>query len=219
MGDSGTGKSGQVYNYYTCNGRRAHKCQKARAPKKWIEQLIINELVDLVHCDDFVREVADKCIEFQKREKDQSALRALEVRHQENKKSIQNILATIEAGIITPSTKSRLIELEDERSQIEKGIAQQLIAEPILDREQVIYFLERLRNGNITNEEYCNFLVDTCLNSAYLYDDDKLILVLNYTREHCKVTLELIKKAIKDDEGGSCFAPPSVLFLNQNWAR
>lgn len=211
-GDGGTGRSGRVYNYYTCNGRRVHKCQKERAQKEWIEQLVVDELVDLIHSDDFVNEVADRCMEFQQREKDQSALRALEARQKENEKAIQNMLAAIEAGIITPSTKSRLMELEAERVQIEKGIAQQLIAEPTLERDQVVYFLERFRDGDVSDEGYRAFLVDTFLNSVYLYDDDKLVLVLNYTGERCKVTLDLVESAVEGDGlGGSCFAPSSAL--------
>ena len=196
-----------MYYYYTCNGRRAHKCKKERAPKAWIEQLVIDELVALIHSDDFVNEVADKCMEYQQRTKDDSALRGLEARQKENERAIQNMLAAIEAGIITPSTKSRLMELEAERAQIEKGIAQQLISEPELERDQVVYFLERFRSGDVNDEGYRAFLVDTFLNAVYLYDDDKLVLVLNYTGERCKVTLELVEAAVEGDPGGSCFAP------------
>ena len=52
------------------------------------------------------------------------------------------------------------------------------------------------------------FLVDTFLNAAYLSDDDKLVLVLNYTGELSRVTLELVESAVEGDPGGgSCFAP------------
>lgn len=195
-GDGGTGKSGRVYNYYTCNGRRAHKCKKERVQKEWIEQLIIDELFALIHSDDFINEVADRCMEFQQREKDQSVLNSLEARQKDIEKAIKNMLAAIESGIITQSTKTRLMELEAERAQIEKGIAQELLCEPALEREQVIYFLERFRSGDINDEGYRAFLVDTFLNAAYLYDNDKLVLVLNYTGERSKVTLQLVEKAV-----------------------
>ena len=207
-GDGGTGKSGRVYSYYICNGRRAHKCEKERAQKEWIEDLVIDELVALIHSDGFIEEVADRCMEFQKREKDRSALHALEARLKENEKAIQNMMAAIEAGIITPSTKTRLMELEAEHAQIEKGIAKELIAEPDLERDQVIYFLERFRVGDVNDEMYRAFLVDTFLNAAYLYDDGRLILVLNYSGENSKVTLNLVEKAAN---GAGCessaFAP------------
>lgn len=217
-GDGGTGKSGKVYYYYTCNGRRQHKCKKERVVKDWIEQVVIEQLVTLVHSDDFINEVADRCMEYQEKEKDDSALRALETRQRENEKAINNMLAAIEAGIITPSTKTRLTELEAERAQIEKGIAQQLISEPSLDRDQVVYFLERFRNGDITDESYRVFLVDTFLNSVYLYDNNKLILLLNYTGENSKVTLELVESAIDAKLKSSGFAPMTALLIPRSYA-
>ena len=210
-GDGGTGKSGKVYYYYTCNGRRQHKCKKDRVSKDWIEQVVIEQLVTLVHSDAFINEVADRCMKYQEKEKDDSALRALEMRQRENEKAINNMLAAIEAGIITPSTKTRLTELEVERARIEKGIARQLISDPSLDRDQVIYFLERFRDGDITDESYRVFLVDTFLNSVYLYDNNKLILLLNYTGENSKVTLELVESAIDAKLKSSGFAPMTAL--------
>ena len=204
-GDGGTSRSGRVYSYYICNGRRAHKCKKERAAKDWIEQLVVDELVKLIHTDGFIEEVADRCMEYQKREKDRSALNALEARQKENEKAIQNMMAAIEAGIITPSTKTRLMELEAERAQIEKGIAKELMAEPDLERDQVIYFLERFRDGDVNDEMYRAFLVDTFLNAAYLYDDDRLVLVLNYTGENSKVTLDIVDKAT-NGAGCTCSA-------------
>ena len=210
-GDGGTGRSGQVYSYYICNGRRARKCKKERARKDWIENLVIDKLVELIHSDGFIEEVADRCMEYQKREKDRSALHALEARQKENEKAIQNMMAAIEAGIITPSTKSRLMELEAEHAQIEKGIAKELLSEPDLERDQVIYFLERFRDGDVNDEMYRVFLVDTFLNAAYLYDDDRLVLVLNYTGENSKVTLDLVEKAT-NGAGSTCsaFAPSTA---------
>lgn len=193
-GDGGTSKTGRVYHYYTCNNRKRKKCDKERAPKEWIEQLVISELVKLIHSDDFINEVVDCCMEYQQREKDQSALHALETRQKENEKAIQNMIAAIEAGIITPSTKSRLVELEAEKVRIETGIAQQLIAEPDLERDQIVYFLERFRGGDVDDEAYRQLLIGVFLNAVYLYDD-KITLVLNYSGDNCKVTLELVENA------------------------
>jgi hypothetical protein len=55
---------------------------------------------------------------------------------------------------------------------------------------------------------YRAFLVDTFLNAAYLYDDDRLVLVLNYSGENSKVTLNIVEKAT-NGAGSTCsaFAP------------
>ena len=86
-----------------------------------------------------------------------------------------------------------------------------MISDPSLDRDQVIYFLERFRDGDITDESYRVFLVDTFLNSVYLYDNNKLILLLNYTGENSKVTLELVESAIDAKLKSSGFAPMTAL--------
>lgn len=211
-GDGGTSRVGKVYYYYTCNNRKYKRtCKKERAAKDKIEQLVVDALVQLVHSDDFINEVADKVMEYQERERDRSALDALEARQKENEKAIANMLAAIEAGIVTPSTKTRLMELEAERANIDKGIARELISDPTLERDQIVFFLERFRKGDPNDEAYRLMLVDTFLNSVFLYDDGKMVIVLNYCGEHSKVTLSTVEKAV---DGGaaecSSIAPPSA---------
>lgn len=210
-GDGGTSRTGKVYYYYTCNGRRDHKCEKEREPKDQIEQLVINKLISLIQSDEFIYEVADKCVEYQQREKDDSVVKSLESNLKEKETAIKNLLTAIESGIITQSTKSRLVELESEKAQIEKGIAQQLITDPKLGRNQIVYSLMKLRNGNINDEMYRAFLVDTFLNAVYLFDD-KLIFDLNYTGKKRRVSFGRIKDIANgnSETGGSCFAPPAA---------
>lgn len=211
IGDGGTSHTGKAYAYYSCAKRkRARSCTKETVSKEWIEDLVVNELVKIVHNDKLIGEIADRVMEYQNREKDNSGIRALEVRKRENEKAISNMLAAIEAGIITPSTKTRLMELESDHADIEKGIARELLAEPEFERDQIIYFLERFRSGDIKDEAYRIMLVDTFLNAVYLYDDDHLVLVMNYSGENCKVNLKIVEKALS---GGGCkgsaFAPSS----------
>lgn len=210
VGDGGTSHTGKAYAYYSCTTRKkARSCRKETVAKEWIEDLVVGELVRILHNDELIEEIADRVMEYQNREKDDSGLHALEIRKKENEKALSNMLAAIEAGIITPSTKTRLMELEADRADIEKGIARELLAEPEFERDQIIYFLERFRSGDIHDEEYRIALVDTFLNSVYLYDDDHLVLVMNYSGEHCKVNLQLVEGAISGAEG-SAFAPSSA---------
>lgn len=211
-GEAMTGESarsrGVTYYYYICNGRRQKKCKKERAPKRWIEDVIVRELAALIQSDEFCEAVADRCVEFQQRTRDTSDLQALEQRQRENEKAIKNVLAAIDAGIITDAVKSHLVELEAERADLERGIAQLLIAEPDVDREQVLYFLDRFRQGSADDLDWRQRLVDMFLNAAYLYDDDRILLVLNYTDGGERVTLELAEAAIDGDGVTvSCFAP------------
>ena len=195
-GDGGTSRSGQVYSYYTCNGRKRRKCDKDRVGKDWIEQLVISELMRILSADGFIEALADKVVDFQARNKDDSALRALEARQKEVDRAVNNLMAAIEQGIITPTTKSRMVELEAEQEKLTKAIAKEVIKEPEIERDQVIWFLERFRDGDINDEVFRSFLVDTFINSIYLYDDDKMVLILNYSGDNSKITLQSVEKNV-----------------------
>jgi len=210
-GDAGTSKSGAVHYYYICNGRRRHTCKKERVRKNEIEEAVVSELVQLIHSDDFIEKVADLAMEYQEREKDTSALKALEARQKDIEKKIENVLRAIEDGIVTASTKTRLMELEAERADIEKGIAKELIATPELDRDQIVFFLERFRDGDAKDERYREFLVDTFLQAVFVYDD-RLVITLNYSGQNNKVTKSLADKAASGEGSGcSCLAPSGAL--------
>ena len=210
-GDGGTGKSGKVYNYYTCNGHRRKKCDKKRVAKEWIENLVVGELKHILSVDGFIDRVADLVMEYQTKTKDDSALRALEARQKEVERSITNLMTAIEQGIITPTTKSRLVELEADHERINKAIAKEVIKKPELERDQIVWFLERFRDGDTNDEAFRAFLVDTFLNSVYLYDDEKMVLILNYSGKNNKVTLKAVENSvIKQSAPCSVFAPPSL---------
>jgi site-specific DNA recombinase len=53
----------------------------------------------------------------------------------ETEKGINNMLNAIQAGIFTPSTKQRLDELEETKSQLEVSILQEKMHNPLLTRE------------------------------------------------------------------------------------
>ena len=195
-GDGGTGKSGRVYNYYTCNKRRRHKCDKKRVGKDWIEELIVSEVMKILNADGFIDTVADKVVEFQSKAKDDRRLKSLERKQKEVEKATNNLMRAIEAGIVTPTTKSRLVELEAEHERLTRSIAEELMTDATLERDQIVWFLERFRDGNIDDEAFRAFLVDTFLNSAYLYDDDKLVLVFNYSGNNNTVKLKAAETAL-----------------------
>lgn len=195
-GDSGTSRSGKVHYYYACTNRRNHKCHQERIKKELIEKFVVDKLTELIHSDEFIYDVAQRCIDFQSTEKDTSVINILEENLKNTEKSIKNIIDAIEAGIITPSTKNRLLELEKEKTAIENGIAKQLIENPELEKEQIIYFLEQFRSGETDDEKYKIFIVDTFLNKVFLYDD-KIVFVLNYTDNNNKeITLNVVNTAL-----------------------
>lgn len=110
----------------------------------------------------------------------------------ETEKGINNMLNAIQAGIFTPSTKQRLDELEETKSQLEVSILQEEMHKPLLTREQIAFFIYRFRKFDVTKREQRQRLIDSFVNAVYLYED-KIILTFNYKDGSKTITLEEVE--------------------------
>lgn len=102
-GESGTGKSGRKFYYYSCVKRKRQRaCDKKPVRKDWIEELVVRQTRDKCLTDEMIEVIVDAALRVQEREKDDSVLRGFEAELSEVKRGIQNMLNAIEQGIITP---------------------------------------------------------------------------------------------------------------------
>jgi len=145
---------------------------------------------------------------FQRLSSSAFALHGLETKLKKVEAAIQNNMAVIDSGLVTDSIKSHLLELEAEKSVLQKSIAKEKMREPVLERDTVVYFLERFRNGDTSDVGWRIFLVDTFLKAAYLYDNGDLLLCLNFSGDRSKISLKIAENAVKrGEELCSNFAP------------
>ncbi len=220
-GDGGTSKTGRVYSYYICNGKRRHKCNKSRVGKDWIEDTIVSELAKIVNDDEMVDAFADKFMEWQAKHKTDDALVGLMQQLKQVEMAIQNNMSLVDSGIITDSIKSHLIDLESQRVSLETGIAKEKIKgeAPKLERESVVWFLKRFRTDDQSDVGWRIYIIDTFLKAAYLYDDGRLLLHLNFTGGKSAVSLQIAEQAVSEgEELCSSFAPsgaPNGVNLNR----
>ena len=85
----------------------------------------------------------------------------------------------VKQGIITPSTKTVLMELEQEKDGLETKIAQEQIKRPVLSKEQIRCWLSQFRKFNRNNEKHKQQIIDVFVNAIYVYDD-KILIIFNY---------------------------------------
>lgn len=221
IGDSGTGKGGNKFYYYSCRHKKKDRtCKKKSVKKDWLEHEVTRLTASVVLQDDVISYIADKVVEIkQKEHADKSMLEYYNERLNETNSAIRNIMKAIEAGIITDTTRNRLMELEDERADIEIEIAKESILRPTITREQVIFFLNRFKGGQIEDKEYQKKIIDMFVNKVILYDD-KLIITYNYSGDDNETTAEIIEEAALSDSGGcsdKCLtAPPAASVANKN---
>lgn len=185
VGESGTSKTGKVHHYYKCvNRKRKHNCEKKVEKKEWLERIVVEFTVQQVLTDENIEKISTRAMELIEKElQDTSVLIGLQERLKETNKRIKNLMSAIEQGIITPTTKERLEELEEERRDLEGQIAREEMKKPLLTKERIMYWLESFKRGDIEDVEYQRRIIDTLVNSVYVYDDGdkgrKLVLTFN----------------------------------------
>lgn len=125
IGECGTAKNGQRKYYYKCRGRKMklNDCKKSAMSKDDLEHLIIDtvisELKDPVALDNAVKYL----FELQNKNGDENKLLNAYLKEQkENEKSIDNIVANMERGIVAKATTKRLAELEARQEELERLI-------------------------------------------------------------------------------------------------
>ena len=120
VGDSAQKKNGNIYRYYKCASAKRNECNKKAVCKEWIEELVLNKVIKVLFDDEALDKIADKIVALL--DEDNKVIPLLEAQLKEVRKSIDNVMKAIKAGIITRSTKAKLEELEAEEEQIELNI-------------------------------------------------------------------------------------------------
>ena len=188
VGESGTSHTMKVHRYYRCvNTKKKKLCDKKAVKKDWIEDLVVNYTMKAIMNDEVMERLIDTLMELQKKES--TDLPLLKKQLAETEKGINNMLNAIQAGIFTPSTKQRLDELEETKSQLEISILQEEMHKPLLTREQIAFFIYRFRKFDVTKREQRQRLIDSFVNAVYLYEE-KVILTFNYKDGSKTITLE-----------------------------
>ena len=206
VGESGTSKTGQVHYYYKCTkAKREHACKKKSERKDWIEKLVVRYTVQNVLTDENIALIAKRAMEIiEKDSADTTYLDGLNAELKDVQKKIKNLVSAIEQGIITSATKDRLDELEQEKSDIEGRIAREEMKKPLLNENRIRYWLTSFKSGNVDDEDYQRRVIDTLVNSVYVYDDEdggkRIVLTFNLSGNN---TATLTSSDIE------CYAPPN----------
>jgi len=153
--------------------------------------------------------IADCMIAFQKKCEESTDLSIYLDRLTEIKASIVNVMKAIEMGIITETTKGRLIELEREQQLYEAKIASEKTMVPNVTREEIIYWLQTLCEGDIEDKDFQKKLIDSFIVAVYLYDD-RLKIVFDYSGDKNKIDVPITLEDVEAEAMAECSYKPSM---------
>ena len=210
VGESGTSRTNKVHHYYKCVSVKNHKgCDKKTVKKDWIENLVVDQIRILINDDEFINKLADGVIEVINKEN--VMLPILQNQLKEVQKQIDNFVKAIGMGIITQSTKERMEELEKQKGELSIQIMKEEMAKPTLTKEEIVFWLEKLRKLNPDKLEHRRKLIDSFINAIFLYDD-RIVITFNYKNGTKEVTFKDLEKSSLGSDLTALAAPKTPLF-------
>ena len=173
-GESGTGKSGKKHYYYKCSGKKLrHNCDKANEKKDWLEDVVIKTTVEQVLTDENIEIISTKAMELIAADcADTSELKYYESELKNTQSQIKNIVDMVANGVANKSIAERLTDLENYEKDVISNLEYLKMKKPTLTKEQIMYWLESFRHGDINDIEYKRRIINALVHSVYVYDSD-----------------------------------------------
>ncbi len=211
-GVCGTSKQRVKHHYYICSAKKKKLCTKRAVRQDWIESLVLKHTINLVRNEDLLEYIAENTYQyFVAQNTDTSYTKSLQKALAETEKSIANLMRAIEAGIFNESTKVRMNELEEQKSELRLALAAAKLKEDLgLKKEHIVYFLHQFAEKDYTDVECQKRLIKTFLNSVFVYDD-KVVLTFNYSGDGRIMTLHEIDGGL----GHSIRIPSAIVHQNK----
>ena len=154
-GTHGTSKTGKRHYYYSCKGKQQHSgCSKRHERKEYLEEYVLDALRYLLwDAETRASIAADAAAWYAEHAEDDTMLRSLEGQLRETSTALDNVMSAIEQGVITKSTKERLLELGDSKEQLEKQIAiERAKAALAADEHTIAAYFERYADADLDGD-------------------------------------------------------------------
>ena len=173
--EDGTSHTGKVYHYYKCFNRKVHKeqCNKANITKEKLEDLVFGKTVEYVLQPSIIDKLAAAVTEkFNESLQKSDTLALLGKEQKQVQKAIDGFLSAIAAGIVTKSTKEKLLDLERQSDELESKIAVEKARQiQPLDVEKVKAFLTYFARKKYQSNEEKNEFFNSFIYRVVLFDD------------------------------------------------
>ena len=189
-GESGTSHMGNTYYYYKCGNAKRHgkaHCDLKAIRKEPLERFVVDTAIKVIFSDEIIERLIDLVMDAQ--QKENTRLPVLKEQLRDTEKRLANLLEAIEQGILTPTTKQRLDELEARKEALNTSILEEELKKPVLTREWIRFWLEKFRKGDVGSTEHQRQIIDTFVNSVYVFDD-RVVLNFNFTDDSKTISRE-----------------------------
>lgn len=205
-GDSGTARSGERKLYYSCSAKKHHRaeCNKKSEKKDFIEWYICEQTILYVLDPERLDHIATSVTQLYNSEIDDSRIKEAErliqkLNDELNQLVDKLIYAPKEAA---PRIGERMKQLELQRIEAETDLSKLRIQQQIkLSEKEVSAWLRTFSKGDLFDMDFRRKIIDTFINSIYLYDD-KVVIFYNIKEGRMTCGIEQISDLDEKIEAG-----------------
>lgn len=171
IGDNGRSRNGEVYRYYTCNGRKHHNsCDKKPIRKEQLEDWVISDAMELL-TDENINLLADMAVRANQEDiAHNSRIPALKAKLEETLQAINHGVDAILSGAVSPTLSARVSQLEAEKDRLEREIEEAQSQTFVIEKPMVVYWLSRFKRQDIKSSDIKRQIVDLFIDSVIVYD-------------------------------------------------
>lgn len=182
IGESGKGKGGDVYRYYSCSGRkRLHSCEKRNEKKDAVEWFVVEQTLKYVLTPARAAAVAKAVTAEYDKEFDDSKTAELERVIRRIDRDLDTLVdALVDAPKVAHKRIYEKMELlEAQKADAETDLAHLRIAQEIrITEPEVRAWLRDVCKGDPSDPAFRKRIIDIFINSVYFYDD-RIIIFYN----------------------------------------
>lgn len=182
FGDSGRGRNGSTYRYYACRRRKKERdCKKKNEKKDFIEWYVVEQTVEYVLTPERIEYIASELVAQYKKDCGIDRIKAYEKQLDRIKAEISRLVDTL---AVCPAAARQPIfdkmeQLDAEKQEAELDLSKLRISAKIqISKEHIADWLKQFCNGDALDVDFQKRIIDTFINSVYLYDD-KVIIYYN----------------------------------------
>jgi len=206
VGVSGTSQTKKKHKYYACKG----KCGKKRVTKKWIEDLVIKHCNDILTTEN-IRLIADAVVKQAELTGDNRIIDMLQkslLKLEKEQNNLADAIAQNSNEDFRQVLYGKLNQIIAKKKELETQIATDTNnATMIVKAPQIRFFLNKLRETDISDKHKRKALITIFVNSIYLYDlhdgKKRLDYIFNIGEKRVEITETLCYDIV--NHGNSSF--------------
>lgn len=184
VGESGKGRHGVVYNYYSCRNKKLrHTCPKKSEKKNFLEWYVVEQTIEYVLAKDRASLIAKAVVNEYNKEFSDDAVKEKENRIRRVEQELEKLVDALTSApkAAQPRIFARMESLEAEKADLGIDIAKLRIAmKNRITEDTVLSWLKTFCKGDPTDEAFRENIINVFINSVYVYDN-RVIVFYNIT--------------------------------------